>query len=85
MAKCVDCIYAKPLENMIWKCTKTGKKFDYGNSDPSACSKFRSDKDESNSCYQCDYYTDGFFGQRCRKTGNKVNEDDRACRHFRDV
>ena len=82
MAKCIECNYSTPCGNMRYKCTKKGRTFDYATSDPDACSSFRPSNDGFPSCYECDYFTDGFFGQRCKKKDKKVNEDDRACSHF---
>ena len=83
MAKCMECMYAKPAGVGIYKCSKKGRTFEFPKTDPSACSSFRSDEDTANSCYACDYFRNGIFSPHCKKTGDKINEDDRACRHFR--
>ena len=82
---CLDCVYSKMQTTGAlgeYRCTKTGKRFNSRKENPNACGQFRSDDDGSYSCWECEHFTNGIFGMRCAKTGNKVNEDDAACNKF---
>ena len=83
MSKCIECVFAEPRAGMgEYRCTKNGKIFNYQKEDPDACGQFRSSEDNDYSCYECEYYDNGILGKRCKRSGNKVNEYDRACSKF---
>ncbi|WP_418966435.1 hypothetical protein [Butyribacter intestini] len=84
MKECIDCYYARPAGDGMYKCSAHNK---FGKFDPfvAACSSFASD-DVEGSCDLCTYYESGGYKWnktgRCAIKGIKVSGDAPSCPRY---
>lgn len=79
---CGNCVFLDVIDENKDKCEKFGKKGDLY--DKPACQWFRNleDRKKEGCCYACEWFVDGFLGQKCKLSGQKRHEDDKPCEYY---